>query len=340
MSTMTPRLSPRGLTAAFCLATTLGLAGPAQAQADAPQDTQAMKEARRQLFTEALKAMADKKWEECRVKTLGTWTAGKHPQVASLLGLCEVELGLFRDGAEHLKYALDRGEGEQPVRGEQVKQAFAKALEKIGAVDITAEPEGVELRIGERVVGQAPTTLYFDPGEHELEARHDKHVTKRVSLRAAAGEKQSLKITLDPLASELIGGGLGGEGGGTERPEQPDEPTAKKPLWPVFVLGGVAAAGLGLGITGVVVAGGAYDDAEAAASGCGPDGSLCADAQSSLDDGNTMRGLGIGGFALGGAALTGMVVYLVWPESASTSTGLRFAPQFGATNGISLGGTF
>lgn len=283
--------------------------------------------------------MADKKWEECRVKTLGTWTAGKHPQVASLLGLCEVELGLFRDGAEHLKYALDRGEGEQPVRGEQVKQAFAKALEKVGAVDITAEPEGVELRIGERVVGQAPVTLYFEPGEHELEARHDKHLTKRVSLRAAAGEKQSLKITLDPLASELIGGGLGG--GGTERPEQPDEPTAKKPLWPVFVLGGVAAAGLGLGITGVVVAGGAYDDAEAAASGCGPDGAACSAAQSSLDDVNTMRGLGIGGFAVGGAALAGLIVYLVVPSSApSAEAGLSISPMFGSTNGFSLGGTF
>jgi hypothetical protein len=98
--------------------------------------------------------------------------------------------------------------------------------------------------------------------------------------------------------------------------------------------------GVGLGVTGFVVAGGAYDDAESSASRCGPAGTLCSAAQSSLDDGNTMRGIGIGGFALGGAALTGMVVYLVWPESASPSTGLRFAPQFGATNGISLGGTF
>lgn len=344
--------SHRRLTAAIMLAATMSLASPSFAQsapkpAAESQDTEAMKEARRQLFKEALLAMSDKKWEECRVKTLGTWTAGKHPQVASLLGICEVELGLFRDGAEHLRYALDRGEGDQPIRGEQVKTAFAKALTKVGAVDVTATPEGVELRLGERIVGEAPTTLYFDPGEHQLEARHDGHATKLVQVSAKAGEKQSLAITLEPLASDLKGGDLvRPPGPGDERPDPIDEPTAKRPLWPAFVLGGVAAVGVGLGVTGFVVAGGARGDADdailaAGPSGCGPDGAACAGVQSSLDQVNTMRGLGIGGFAVGGAALAGMIVYLVIPSSSEPGTGgLRLTPTFGSTNGLSLGGSF
>jgi hypothetical protein len=319
----------------------------ASAQPAAPPDTEAMKEARRQLFKEALLAMGAKKWEECRVKTLGTWTAGKHPQVAALLGVCEVELGLFRDGAEHLRYALDRGEGDQPVRGQQVKDAFAKALTHVGAVDVTAAGAPAEVRLAGRVLGDTPITVYLTPGDSQIELRREGFASKLVSITIAAGEQKPLEVTLDALAPDLKGGDPT-QPPVSEVPEPPardDEPRADKPLWPAFVLGGVGALGVGLGITGFVVSGGAYADAEEAAAaagpgGCGPDGSACAGVQDSLDSSNTMRGLGIGGVALGGAALAGMVVYLLVPSSSSETGGLRLSPVVGNTNGLVLGGSF
>jgi hypothetical protein len=151
--------------ATVTLASLTVLAPPDSAQ-PAPEsqptsgDTEAMKETRRKLFADALRDMADKQWEACRVKTLGAWPARKHPQLASLLGICEVELGLFRDAEEQLHDALENGEGEEPIRrpqmkaGEepirrpQMKAAFAKTQGEIGTVAFTASKPEVELRIG------------------------------------------------------------------------------------------------------------------------------------------------------------------------------------------------
>lgn len=328
--------------AAVTLASLTALASPASAQ-PAPEsqpasgDTEAMKEARRKLFTDALRDMADKQWEACRVKTLGAWAARKHPQVASLLGICEVELGLFREAAEHLHYALENGEGEEPIRGPQVKEAFAKAQAKVGTVAFTATQAEVELRVGGEVVARAPATLFFAPGEHTVEATLQGYAAKSEKLSVAAGDSKAVAIQLEAL---------GAGAGDPERPDPTDEPVAKRPLWPAIVLGGVAAAGVGLGITGFVVAGGARSDADDAAAagiaagGCGPDGSRCPSGLDALDQVNTMRGVGVAGFAVGGAALAGMIVYLVLPDPAPTERSMWLAPTFGNANGLSLGGTF
>jgi hypothetical protein len=336
--------APRALLAAAALASCSLLAVPAASQptpAAASGDTEAMKAARRELFAEALRDMAAKQWEACRVKTLGAWAARKHPQVASLLGICEVELGLFRDAAEHLHYALENGEGEEPIRGPQVKEAFAKAQAKVGTVVATAAQPGVELRVGETVIGPAPATIFFEPGEHALEARLEGHAPGREALTLAAGDRKELRFDLAPLAA-----GTGGGGSGAELPRPDDEPRAPKPLWPAIVLGGVGAVGVGLGITGFVLAGSARSEADdiaaaaAAGAGCGPDGSRCPDGVDALGRVDTMRGLGIAGVAVGGAALTGLVIYLVLPRGSAEETSMWFAPTVGESTGLSLGGRF
>ena len=323
------------------LALVASLASDARAQAggtDAPPNkADEVMDARQRAFDEAVAAMARRDWGECRVKTLGAWAVKKDATIAGLAGVCEVELELYRDAAEHLHFAMANGEGEVAGRGPQVKAAYEKALTRVGALDFSSTPAGAELRLQGQLVGVAPAMVFVDPGKHAFEARIDGHESKTESIELAAGEKKVLSLRLNPID------------GATRPPLDPpdDEPRKRRPAWPAFVLGGVAAVGVGVGITGFVVAGGARSSAEETVAavgprGCGVDGSACASlgVGDELDRQDTFRGLGIGGFALGGARLTGMILYLVLPESESRSTGLRIAPSFGEAQGLILGGTF
>lgn len=73
---------------------------------------------------------------------------------------------------------------------------------------------------------------------------------------------------------------------------------------------------------------------------CGLDGGGCGEIGDDLDNVNLMRGLGGAGVVVGGAALVGMIVYLVLPGEPSEPSAIRLAPMVGESVGLSLGGTF
>jgi len=272
------------------------------------------------------------------------WSLRKAWDIAGNLGLVEAERGKWLEAAEHLHYALEHvgGIAKQEHR-RALERRYEEALQRVVSLKVST-PAGSIVSVDARdypvpSTGAEHRFVAFAEGGRKMvvEARRPGYEPRRYELEGAVGQALELRVELVESA-----GGTGGGGPG----EEPDEPRVRRPMWPAFVLGGVAAVGVGLGVTGLVVSGGAYSDAEegaqlgAAGSGCGIDGARCASAVDSLDSANTMRGLGIGGLAVGGAALAGMIVYLVLPDGGEVAQGVRIGPSVGAMNGLSLGGSF
>ena len=74
---------------------------------------------------------------------------------------------------------------------------------------------------------------------------------------------------------------------------------------------------------------------------CGRTRACEEDAQDGVDQANVVQGLGIASFAVGAAALTGMIVYLVMPGTSVDGSAIHIAPFAGPTaQGLSMGGRF
>ena len=139
-------------------------------------------------------------------------------------------------------------------------------------------------------------------------------------------------------AYNKVNGGGGGGGGGSDEP-------VEKPIWPAIVLGGAGAAGLAVGIAGVVV--GAQKDADASAlassASCTPvvTPSCLADGIDLADEWATFTTVGIVGFGIGGAALVGMTIYLLVPTRRPDEAAWQVVPWLDPqTAGVSVGRTF
>jgi hypothetical protein len=313
----------------FLLCAGLASLTPAPAVAQPKPATEAMNDATRALFTEAVTAYQKKDFPTCRVKALGAWGAKRHAQIASLLGICESALDMHRDAAEHLAFAIEQGEDKHPDRGKDVTDAFAKSKSKVGTVKIDSNAQGADVRKDGAVIAQTPTTLFFDPGNFILEITKQGYQPQKITLELSPGREEVVKAELAMVKQD--DGAGGGAGGGPETP-----PTEEKPIWPYIVLGGVGAVGLGLGIGFTVASVGKAGEAEDLA--CG-DAACIAQGDELYSDANLFRGLGIGGFALLGVSAVGMIVYAVVPgPQAEANVSVR--PWSPGLAGLGVQGTF
>jgi hypothetical protein len=294
------------------------------------------------LYKEGTQALQAGNFDVAYDRLLHAWNERQSFDIAANLALAERELGRRRDAAEHLRWAIKNA---PPSTSEEKRARLGedlKALEAdLGRITLTV-PDETHIFVDDKEVGVAPVeTFYVDPGAHTLGAAHRTEGGTTVNLQLARGQEMNLVLKLEA-----------GKG-----PKLPDSgpiqppPHEDKPVWPTVVLGSVAGVGFGLGIAGIVISLGAASDADDAAAGlvsggktCTSDPAACADIQSNLDDEVTFRGLGIGGFVVGGLALAGMITYLVVPmggdEAAPDKSAFYFTPMLGETNGFVLGGRF
>jgi hypothetical protein len=111
-------MSPRSRLPLAALALTLTLTPqPARAQDELSQ-------ASKEVFKEAISAYSKENWAVCRTKAIGVWQQVKSVKVAGVLGMCESELGLNRDAAEHLDFFLQNQPKDAPP--DQVAAARAR----------------------------------------------------------------------------------------------------------------------------------------------------------------------------------------------------------------------
>ncbi len=283
-----------------------------------------LNEASKKVFGEAVDAVEKKDWAVCRTKAIGVWQQIKNPKVAGILGICEAELGMNRDAAEHLDYFFKNEKGTPEAQRAQAKQRMDKVRPKVAELTVMAKPSDAEVSINGTTVGRGTVTVFVDAGDVAVGcAKNGQSRNRTISVKAGATERVEIEVPVDPSgaggaaagggdtggAGAVDGAGAGGAGGAPPV-------TEPKPAWPAIVLGvagGVFIVGSIGSLVGAIVT---HGDAEDAASGkdCNVDPSVCTDVDSTLDTANALGVVSFVGLGLGAAALTGMAIYIALPD--------------------------
>lgn len=297
----------------------LGTPLTVRAQA-APADTSAQAD---DLYKRGVDAFAEKKLEEAYGFLTRAWVLKQSPEIGANLALVELKLGKARDSAEHIAMVLRA----YPVGGAQdtrdrLQAKLAEAKKTIATVHIRSNVDGATILVDGKDVGKTPVKdeLYLEVGKKQLVARKEGYDDYAVPMDLTPGIDLQLQIEMTP---------------GTKR-----APTGNdKPIWPTIALAAGAAAGLGLGIGFTVSAEMAKGELED--SGCR--NATCATTfQDQVDSYNLGYNIAIPAYAVGGAALIGMIVYLAVPTSSPPGpkeAAWGFSPWFGPTSsGVTLMG--
>jgi hypothetical protein len=294
----------------------LAVVAPHVARAtDAPVVTaegSAMTDKARQLYEEGLSAYKKERWAESRAALLAAWSLNKHWQIAGLLADCEVQIGRYRDAAEHAAYYLKNSPAD---RHDRATKLLSDAKAKIATLTLQVAPAGAEILIDGVSVGRAPLAdaLFLDSGAHNVVARIVGRPDAERAVTMKAGSAESISLTV-----------------GNALEPSPIEPNEPQKVTPLIVLGGIAAAGLATG-AGLFVAGnGKLSTAEDLHKGvvdahgsCVPGASnfdaRCAEIDKVSTSADTLHRVGFGVMVGGGVAAVGAVVYLLWPSSKPTT---------------------
>lgn len=325
-----------------------------------------------ELFQKGRTAIVYNKFLEAYEPLRQAWALKKSYDIAALLGQTELELGKFRDAAEHLAASLESypPTGKQDAR-RRIEELFRKAKQRVAKVSVAADKDGAELLLDGKVIGRSPLgqAIFVEPGLHELEARLEGHETARAELDAKAGAEASVTLAMKASspapAKALPGNGRAGDGAsgsrpGSERPGAAGEtgqsdsaPAGKPSLVPAMIGGGVAIAGLGAALVFRAKASSADDDASAAAAKlpggnpCGAGTSFateCAELERANEDFDKYRNWSTAGFITFGAGAAFTAGYLIWRGTRpERGPGAKLAPALAASPraaSISVVGSF
>lgn len=349
---------PLVICAIVCLAIASVLAIPRVSFAQRSSQTEADSERARELFGQAVTAIDAKDFQKARQLLTEALALMESFDIAGALGQAELELGLYRDAAQHFRYSLRQfPPSESRKLKQKVEEGLAEAQRYVGTLEVEATPAGAEILVDGTAVGKAPldTELFVSPGLHTLEARWEGGDHAVQSIEAFAGRGH--KVRLEPAASEpsppaapVASGSSTPEANGNPPMDSP--PPANGKSWvPVYVGAGVTAAGLATWIGFHVAAENAQDDADAFNEELAPDGcttgtadaDACRESQDAYDRqrrNRTISRVGAGVTVVGALATVAYVVF--WPTSAPSSTA-RVQPTIAVdpTGGsFYLGGSF
>ncbi|MFO0761507.1 MAG: PEGA domain-containing protein [Byssovorax sp.] len=243
--------------------------------------------------------------------------------IAANLGNVELELGMPRDAAEHLSFALKSAAvGVSQDRLDKLKARLGEAKNLVGTAKVQTNLDGAEVFIDGRSVGRSPITdeLYVDPGPCVVEARLAGHDTAREQVDFKRATTRNVLLTLK-LTGSAVGVPTAPPTASGTAPPPPPHAKSKIPIF-VGVAGGLA--GLGMGVAGFALANakdGEIDtlkntldalDTQKNHSVCGK--SPAPTACGALDDAYRAKGsltnLGITGFVITGVAAAGTLGYL------------------------------
>lgn len=306
-------------------------------QAHADEDD--LNQASKKVFQEARSAAEKGDWALCRTRAVGVWQQVKSPNVAGILGICEAELGMNKDAAEHLEFFLAKQTKATPKQVAEVKKSLDKVLPKVAKVTVLPNPDDSDVFLDDVLVGRGKQTVFLNPGDARIGAAKDgQSITKTVSVKAGdVVTEYRIEVPKDPGGAGAGGAGAGGAGaggagaggaggagegaggagaggagaGGAGAGGSGGGPSEEAPMWPAIVMGaaggGLLLGGMGLTIGGVVVAGEARTTGE-----CVPFTAACRqEAADQLATADLLQNLGFAGLGLGAASLVGMTLYLV-----------------------------
>ena len=282
-----------------------------------------------EYFRQGKAFVKEDRWEEARRAYLAGYKIKRGYDIAGNLGNVELELGLARDAAEHLAYCIK----SFPATGTAsqlayVKGRFEDARQKVSALSIQVNVDGAEVFVDGRSIGRSPfpDDVYVEPGARTLEVKLTGFTHAKRAIQAVKGSWQSVALVLRADTSA--------PGAGPSHSSPPIVVAEERSRVPFYVGGGVALAGIGAGVVGILLsqASSARADTQfTQLKGSGGAGA-CLDAANesrceALDqayrDKGTFRTVSIAGFGAAGAAAGVLITYALLsggkPRSAGSS---------------------
>lgn len=315
------------------------------------------------LFAEGKALRKAGRKAEAREKYVGALLLKKSYDVAGNLGSLELELGMFRDAAEHLAFAV-RTYASSGSTAEQVARArklLAEAKKHVTTVKVAVNVRGAEVFVDGKSVGFAPLEddLFVEPGTRVFEAKLAGHVTARETIEAVKGGERGVALALSPLAAEGRPEGKGPvrvegprpalpteKGGASSSAEAPMERPGEGPRKGLIITGiATSAVAVGAGVVFAIVSAGRGSDADGNESAllrdggpkaCKPPSAFadrCATLDSDLAARDTFANMALWSFIVGGAVGAGTTAYALATSPSAGSAAVRAAPVVSATGG-------
>lgn len=312
----------------------LSLAAPAAAQtAQIAPATPAQKpgsdpERVRDLLTRGTEALSANRHEEARSLLSEAFRLKRSYDVAAALGQSELELGKYRDSAEHFEYAIrEFPPGESRKLLKQLESGFATSKARVAALHISVNQAGSEVSVDGAVVGTSPLPgdIFVEPGQHTLGARLGAGSAVERVVVVAAGKDYPVELQLTPKAAAPVSPADASASSVANVPPKNDSAVSAKTI---TLIGGGAltAVLLGVGIAERVRASNADNDAadlrDQLSGSCSPESAdpVCQELIETLDRRNTANQIAIYTFAGAGlAAAATAAIWLLWEEPRSTA---------------------
>lgn len=265
-------------------------------------------------YDEALKLMKSKRYAEACAHLARSQDLDPAMGTQFRLAECYEKLGRLASAYDQYMSVAEAASAGKQAQRESVARSRAQALEpKIARLTIDIPPSvaslsGVEVRRDGLLVDKPSwgRTMTIDLGDHVVTVQAPGKLPFERKFLADASTKLVISVAA-----------LGDKKG--PRPEPRNK-------IPAFVMGGVGAVGVGLGITFVLQRASQITEAEklsdkiiGESGNCRADGpaaftTKCATLLKMAQQGDRFGTLSIVGFTVGGAALIGAGVYLLWPE--------------------------
>src|SRR5512142_652523 len=123
-----------------------------------------------------------------------------------LLGQTEVSLGMYRDAAEHLTFAIQNtpaGKARDAVP--VLTQDLIEAKKHVTTLRITVDQNDADITIDGKIIGKSPldTDVFVDTGKHTINAKHAKlgNAESTIDAKMAQQSEVALHLTQPPPAS-------------------------------------------------------------------------------------------------------------------------------------------
>lgn len=278
------------------------------------------------LYDEGVVAFRKSRWAEARASFLAAWALKQHWQIAANLADCEMQLGRFREAAEHAAYYVKNAPADRAARAAKL---LTDASTKIATVRIDAQPEGAEVLIDGQSVGRAPMSepVFLEPGARTLTARVPGRRDAVRTLTLVAGREEKVLLQVEPPG--VLGPSVPPTGSSSSPPPAKPLSTPPRSLVPGVVMAGVGVAALAAGAGFLVSATsqGATADEQGQAilkahkscvSGANNyDSTACETLHSTASSATTKNHVGVGLVAGGAVVAAGALVYFLFPEPKS-----------------------
>lgn len=343
----------------FCTSTSLGTLPAVAAEAasnaqSAPTNTDvsAQNERVRELFRQGADAFDKKEFSRARSLWLEAWSLRQTYDVATALGQVELELGLPREAAQHLDFALRNFPPQLSANAlERLRKMFARAASEVGALDVQVARAGAAVLVDSKAVGTTPlaSPVFLTPGTHIITVRSGADTASR-PVTVNSGDHQLLVLELpartqsEPVSAAPASAETS-PATPSSAPPSPPPTEAKSGLTPPLIAGAaVTVVGASAGVLFALLASHERDRADTfraevpdgACSPALPSNATCTDLRHAAEAHDRDRVISISAFVVSGAAAVGTAVYWVTTRSKDANRigglerGVRIAPAIGA----------